>query len=80
MIWLVLAGGYQYDGGQTIADIDESQLRAAVDSAISAGVYAFVVCGVFSPVNKKQEEEAAKLIEAHIISRHHGTHAKITLH
>lgn len=55
-------GGYEYDGGQKIAELDETEINSAVHSALEAGVQAFVICGVFAPVNQVQEEEAAAIV------------------
>lgn len=57
------AGGFEYDGGQTISEVDKEEIITAVNAALDDGIQAFVVCGVFSPVNNAQEEHAGDIIQ-----------------
>lgn len=54
-------GGHEYDG-TTIADLDEAEFRAVVDTAVEAGARSFAISSVFSPVNAEFELRAAEII------------------
>ncbi|KAK9800870.1 hypothetical protein WJX73_003020 [Symbiochloris irregularis] len=69
----MLSGGYEYDGGQVIADMCDDEIRSAVVQALHKGCRAFAVSGVFSPVNAAQEEHAAGVIRQ--VARQHSSDA-----
>ena len=59
------AGGFEYDGGTEINPISPDQIRQATADAVSAGIKAICVSGVFAPVNSSQEEAVAAIIQEH---------------
>lgn len=56
------AGGYEYDGRNELAALDEGQLRGIARQVLAAGISCIVVFGVFSPVRAAQEERAAAIL------------------
>lgn len=54
-------GGLEYDG-QTISDIDEGEIRAAVGDMHEHGVRSVAVSSVFSPISADHELRAAEII------------------
>ncbi|QUQ72376.1 hydantoinase/oxoprolinase N-terminal domain-containing protein [Kutzneria sp. CA-103260] len=56
-------GGFEYDG-QTISDLDEAEIRAAVADMREHGVRGVAVSSVFSPVSAEHELRAAEIIAA----------------
>lgn len=57
----VVSGGYEYNGNK-IADVDEKEIRQ-VCQGMKGKVEAVAVVGVFSPVNREQEEQVAAIVE-----------------
>lgn len=57
----IVSGGYEYNGN-TIAEIDEEEIRA-VCQKMKGKVEAVAVVGVFSPVNSEQEQQVAAIVE-----------------
>lgn len=57
----LLPGGHEFDGREISAFDDDAVYDAAHD-ALTNGVEAIAVCGVFSPVNPAHETRAAELI------------------
>ncbi|MFQ7233581.1 MAG: hydantoinase/oxoprolinase N-terminal domain-containing protein, partial [Enterococcus hulanensis] len=57
----IVSGGYEYNGN-TIAEIDEEEIRA-VCQKMKGKVEAVAVVGVFSPVNNEQEQQVAAIVE-----------------
>ena len=45
----------------------------ATDKALKAAYTSLVVSGVFSPVNRSQEQAAAEIIQQHVAMNHNGT-------
>eukprot|EP00884_Botryococcus_braunii_P006537 jgi/Botrbrau1/15885/Bobra.40_1s0068.1 len=70
----LLPGGFEYDGGQLLSPLDDEQLRAVIRQSLDGGRRSFVVSGIFSPVNRSQEEAVGKLVlaEAKIWARENG--------
>jgi N-methylhydantoinase A/oxoprolinase/acetone carboxylase beta subunit len=56
-------GGFEYDG-QTISDLDEAEIRAAVADMREHGVRGVADSSVFSPVSAEHELRAAEIIAA----------------
>ena len=56
-------GGFEYDG-QTISELDEAEIRAAVADMRAHGVRGVAVSSVFSPVSAEHELRAAEIIAA----------------
>jgi len=56
-------GGFEYDG-QTISELDEAEIRAAVADMREHGVRGVAVSSVFSPVSAEHELRAAEIIAA----------------
>lgn len=57
----IVSGGYEYNGNK-IADVDEKEIREACQG-MKGKVEAVAVVGVFSPVNREQEEQVAAIVE-----------------
>jgi len=58
---VAVGGGYDYDG-RRIGEFSDSEVRSAVRDALSKGVEAFAVVGVFSPVIPDQELRVSEVI------------------
>ena len=58
--WMV-GGGNEFDGRE-ISALDRDGIREAVREMRRQGIRAVAVCGVFSPVDPRHEEEAAAII------------------
>lgn len=69
--WWLVQGGYEYDGGQVIAETCDAEIEEAVVHALDMGCRAFAVSGVFSPVNAAQEQHAANVVRA-VAQQHSG--------
>lgn len=52
----ILNGGYVFDGNP-MSNVNEDEVNIAVAKSITDGVRNFVICGVFSAVNSRQEIE-----------------------
>jgi N-methylhydantoinase A/oxoprolinase/acetone carboxylase beta subunit len=59
--WAILDGGHEFDGRELNA-LDEAQVREHVREFLEAGVDAFAVTSVFSPVREDHEERVAEII------------------
>ncbi|MDA3625977.1 hydantoinase/oxoprolinase family protein [Saccharopolyspora sp. WRP15-2] len=58
-------GGHEFDG-RHIAELDEAELRKAIDDMGRNGVRSVAITSVFSPVNHDFEQRAAELIAAEL--------------
>lgn len=58
-------GGHEFDG-RHIAELDEAELRKAVEDMGRNGVRSVAITSVFSPVNHEFEQRAAELIAAEL--------------
>ncbi|KAK9820469.1 hypothetical protein WJX72_010677 [[Myrmecia] bisecta] len=59
----LLAGGFEFDGGEVISDIDEPSVRRALREVVAGGIPSVVVSGVFSPVNSSQEDRVHEILQ-----------------
>lgn len=59
--WAILDGGHEFDGRELNA-LDEAQVREHVREFLEAGVDAFAVTSVFSPVREDHEERVAEIV------------------
>ncbi|PZN13230.1 MAG: hydantoinase subunit beta [Bacillota bacterium] len=59
----ILPGGVEYDG-RPISEFDEEAVRRFAEKAVEAGIRAFAVTSVFSPVRNDDERRAAEIIAA----------------
>ncbi|XP_033754425.1 uncharacterized protein LOC117337521 [Pecten maximus] len=55
-------GGYEFDG-KVITEVSRSEIQACVEKCVRNGINNFVICGVFSPVKSKQEEDVKEIIQ-----------------
>ncbi|MEV0087714.1 hydantoinase/oxoprolinase family protein [Saccharopolyspora sp. NPDC050642] len=58
-------GGHEFDG-RHIAELDEAELRKAIDDMGRNGIRSVAITSVFSPVNHEFEQRAAELIAAEL--------------
>ncbi|MGP4021041.1 hydantoinase/oxoprolinase N-terminal domain-containing protein [Saccharopolyspora sp. 5N708] len=58
-------GGHEFDG-RHIAELDEPELRKAIDDMARGGIRSVAITSVFSPVNHEFEQRAAELIAAEL--------------
>lgn len=58
-----VGGGYGYDGGSVISEVNEGELRLHMRDIMNRDVSAIVVAGVFSPVNSAQEQAAVAILQ-----------------
>ncbi|MCI2424147.1 hydantoinase/oxoprolinase family protein [Saccharopolyspora sp. K220] len=58
-------GGHEFDG-RHIAELDETELRKAIDDMGRSGIRSVAITSVFSPVNHEFEQRAAELITAEL--------------
>ena len=58
----MVGGGNEFDGRE-ISSLDRDGIREAVKNMCGQGIQAVAVCGVFSPVDPRHENEAAALIQ-----------------
>lgn len=57
----IVSGGYEYDGRE-IASIDEAEIRS-ICNEVRGKVQSIAIVGIFSPVNKEQEEKVASILK-----------------
>ena len=57
----MVVGGNEFDGRE-ISSLDRKGVRDAAREMVSRGIRAAAVCGVFSPVDPRHEDEAAAII------------------
>lgn len=64
----MISGGYEFDGRE-IAKLNKEEVKNFCE-VVNGKVTSIAVCGVFSPVNKKQEEQVAAWIREYLGNIH----------
>ncbi|XP_069112790.1 uncharacterized protein [Argopecten irradians] len=54
-------GGYEFDG-KVITEVSRSEIQECIEKCVKNKINNFVVCGVFSPVRRSQEENVRQII------------------
>ena len=67
--YFLVKGGYEYDG-RKIAPFDSMEVRQVAKQILDRGINSVAISCVFSPINDKQEKQAAEIVREVIPNAH----------
>ena len=67
--YFLVKGGYEYDGRE-IASFDSMEVRQVAKQILDRGINSVAISCVFSPINDKQEKQAAEIVREVIPNAH----------
>src|SRR4030065_2889561 len=67
--YFLVKGGYEY-AGREIASFDSMEVRQVAKQILDRGINSVAISCVFSPINDKQEKQAAEIVRAALPNAH----------